>query len=194
MKRLIWPLIIFVFLITLGFSFFRSSQELPFKTLEKQGPFEIREYGPIVIAETIIPGERQTALDQGVRMLEGYISGGNAKGEKLPMTLPITEQLSKKGWAIRFILPEERAAADFPKPDNSHIEIKLIDRKRFVLIRFEGVVDDLKIHEKLIELMDFAVARKLIVRNEAILALYNPSWVPGFLRRNELLLQLESAH
>ncbi|CRX37682.1 SOUL family heme-binding protein [Estrella lausannensis] len=191
MKPLIWPLIILVFLITLGFSLFRPGSELPFKSLQKEGPFEVREYGPFIVAETIIPGERQAAFDQGVRILDSYINGGNAKSEKLEVAVPVTEQLSKKGWAIRFILKGERAAADFPKPDNSQVVVKLMDRKRFAVIRFDGVADDATIHEKLIELMDFVLAKKLTARNETIIALYSPPWTPGFLRKNELLLQLD---
>lgn len=192
MKRIIWPLILLAFLSIVGIYNFSKAPELPFKLIEKEGPLEIREYGPLVVAETVVTGERAEALDQGFRILHGYISGGNSMGEKIPMRAPVTQQLTKKGWTIRFILPEERAAADFPKPDNGRIQIKLFDRGRYALIRFSGQADDEKIKEEFKKLMDFVAEKKLDAGREPILAFYNPPWIPGFLRRNEILLPLSA--
>jgi hypothetical protein len=48
-------------------------EEPPYLTIAVVGPIEVRTYGPIIVAETQVAGERQAAINAGFRLLAAYI-------------------------------------------------------------------------------------------------------------------------
>ena len=70
---------------------------------------EIREYPPLLIAQTQAPGDRKTAANQGFRQLASYIFGGNTTKTKIAMTAPVIQQAlehkekHEKVWLIQFV-------------------------------------------------------------------------------------------
>jgi hypothetical protein len=77
----------------------RAIEEPAFEVIERAGAIELRRYGPVVVAETVVDGDLDTASSRGFRVLAGYIFGGNrppagvadAKGaQKIDMTAPVT--------------------------------------------------------------------------------------------------------
>jgi len=74
-------------------------EEPAFEVLERDGRIELRRYAPVVVAETVVDGDLDTASSRGFRLLAGYIFGDNrppagveaAKGaQKIDMTAPVT--------------------------------------------------------------------------------------------------------
>ena len=90
-----------------------------------EGPFEVRDYGPMIAAEVQVRGERRNAIREGFRLLAAYIFGANrasAKVEmiapvhqqsqqKIAMTAPVTQKAEKGAWSVRFIMPRARLIA-----------------------------------------------------------------------------------
>jgi len=78
----------------------RAAEEPAYTVLERDGRIELREYAPVVIAETVVEGDLATASNAGFRRLAGYIFGGNRSvraggaSEKIEMTAPVTVQPS----------------------------------------------------------------------------------------------------
>lgn len=91
----------------------RAAEEPVHVVLERDGRIELREYAPVVIAETMVEGDLATASTAGFRRLAGYIFGGNrsvrADGapEKIAMTAPVTVQPAADA-------PSERIAMTAP--------------------------------------------------------------------------------
>ena len=57
---------------------------------------EIRNYPPVIVAETEVAGERDKAISGGFRTIAGYIFGNNLSSQKVAMTAPVTQQPSEK--------------------------------------------------------------------------------------------------
>jgi SOUL heme-binding protein len=55
-----------------------SNVEQPnYTVVESNGKFEIRDYAPMIVAETDVTGTRQAAIREGFRTIAGYIFGNN---------------------------------------------------------------------------------------------------------------------
>ena len=48
-----------------------------YKTVARQRDIEIRDYTPMIVAETEVSGDREAAIQQGFRTLADYIFGNN---------------------------------------------------------------------------------------------------------------------
>jgi hypothetical protein len=84
------------------------------------GAFEIRDYAPHVVAETLVAGTLEEAGNTAFNILFRYISGGNRsrekvamtapvaqqpQGEKIAMTAPVAQQRVREQWAVSFMMP-----------------------------------------------------------------------------------------
>ncbi len=101
-----------------------------YKVAEKDGPIEIREYGPMIAAEATVEGERKPAIEEGFRLIAGYIFGKNEpkakiemtapveqeKAQKIAMTAPVEQERAQGGnvWTVRFIMPKEWTMQTLP--------------------------------------------------------------------------------
>jgi hypothetical protein len=83
----------------IAFSGAHAIEEPAFEVIERDGRIELRRYSPVVVAETVVEGDLDTASSRGFRLLAGYIFGDNrpragvddAKGaQKIDMTAPVT--------------------------------------------------------------------------------------------------------
>ena len=128
-----------------------SNVEHPKYTLiERSGNIEIRDYAPMIVAETEVTGERREAISKGFRIIADYIFGNNTAAQKVPMTAPVAQQASEtiamtapvtqaggdNTWRVRFIMTSKYKMETLPKPNNPAIELREIPEKRFAVIRF----------------------------------------------------------
>jgi hypothetical protein len=184
-----------------------SNVEHPKYTLvERSGAIEIRDYAPIIVAETEVRGDRREAISKGFRLIADYIFGNNTAAQKVQMTAPVTQQDSKKiamaapvtqqgdgnTWRVRFIMPSKYTMETLPKPNNPAVVLKEIPGKRFAVIRFSGMggKDSLDRHTK--EVQEFISATQLTPLSSPTYAFYNPPWTLPFLRRNEVMVETAS--
>jgi hypothetical protein len=66
-------------------------QEPHYVTQVRDGIFEVRSYGPRVVAETKVDGDWNDAGSEGFRRLAGYIFGKNRRDAKIAMTAPVAQ-------------------------------------------------------------------------------------------------------
>jgi len=176
-----------------------------FKTISGQGKIEIREYAPMIVAEVEVAGERKQAINDGFRLIAGYIFGGNVAARKIAMTAPVIQQRSERiamtapqtqqaaggVWKVRFVMPEDYRLETLPKPNSERVKLLPVPSKRFVVIRFSGSQTDrnMRPHEQ--KLLDYVREHNLPTVGEPIFAFYNPPWTLPFLKHNEVLLELQ---
>jgi hypothetical protein len=65
-------------------------EEAAYKTVEKDGAFEIRNYAPHILAETVVEGDLEQAGNKAFNRLFRYISGDNRSRDKVAMTAPVS--------------------------------------------------------------------------------------------------------
>ena len=183
-----------------------SSVEQPdYKLITSEENIEIRDYHPMILAEVEVSGQRKQAISEGFKILADYIFGNNTSNKKMEMTAPVTNELSEKmamtapvlqelhmdKWKVRFIMPKKYSFETLPKPNSKDVILIPLPARRFAVIRFSGLADNesIKLHTEELETYILAVTLKPI--GEPILAFYNPPWTLPFLRRNEVMIEIE---
>jgi len=66
-----------------------ATEEPKFESLRKEENIEIRRYVPVIVAETTVDGDMDSASNQGFQRIAGYIFGQN---ERIVMTAPVVAE------------------------------------------------------------------------------------------------------
>jgi len=199
-------------LITLSGCNMGQYDEPAYTASQVQNGIEVRDYAPVIAAEVEVTGERKEAINKGFRLIADYIFGNNEpkakiamttpviqqadakkEGEKIAMTTPVIQQGDGQSWKVQFIMPPEYTLETLPKPLNPAVKIKAIAGKKMAVIRFSGGTgDDAKMAAKRAELEAYVKANNLKTTGEPVMAFYDPPWTLPFLRRNEIMLELDN--
>jgi hypothetical protein len=176
-----------------------SAEEPPHTVVLSDGDFEIRDYPSLTIAEVTVHADRNAAAYAGFRKLAGYIFGGNAQKQKIEMTAPVIEARAEaadaeggpqQAWTIRFVMPRGSTLAKMPKPDDQTIRMVDAPATRYAVLRFSGVAEDGSTEARTAELEALMKARGIGAAGAPLIAQYNPPWIPGFMRRNEIMIPI----
>ena len=200
-------LLIILIFITLSGSIMSQVNEPKYKLISSEGNVEVREYSPILVAQVLVIGERKSAISAGFKILANYIFGNNEgrknismtapviqqEGEKISMTAPVIQQELNDNlhWNVRFVMPFEYTIETLPHPKNNQVKIIPIPSKRYAVIRFSGLARQSVLQKNLDVLLQYIGSKKLHGTGKPIYAFYNPPWTLPFLRRNEVMVELE---
>jgi DNA gyrase inhibitor GyrI len=185
-----------------------SNVEQPkYAVVQRVNNIEIRDYAPMIVAETHVSGQQKEAIGRGFRIIATYIFGENLSaqkidmtapvsqqvGEKIAMTAPVTQQSGGETWQVRFVMPSSNTMATLPKPKNPAVTLREIPAKRLAVIRFAGLAGQESLKRHTDELEDFIRTAKLTPTSPPIYAFYNPPWTLPFFRRNEVMIEFATA-
>ncbi|WP_295441512.1 heme-binding protein [Sphingorhabdus sp. EL138] len=207
MMRKRWILLVVAGLVGVGsitWSAMASNVETPsYAVSSKSGNLEIREYGPTIVAEATVAGERDKAIQRGFRIIADYIFGNNLSStkvamtapvmqqssEKIAMTAPVIQQASGKSWNVRFVMPSKYTMETLPKPVNPKVALIEVPAMRFAAIRFSGFAGQGSLDKHEAQLRAFMAERGLTATSEPQYAFYNAPWTLPFMRRNEVMIE-----
>ncbi|MEF2074559.1 SOUL family heme-binding protein [Consotaella aegiceratis] len=172
------------------------TEEPDYEVVRQDGDVEIRDYDAMVLAETVKSGYHEKARRSGFETLYNYIRAQNRGGKKIAMTAPVLQQLAEsdgrtKGWGIRFVMPKKYTASTLPAPASEDVEIKEVPARRVVAITFPGNFTASLASKKLMTLYNYLADENLVQKGDPEYAFYNPPWTPGFMRRNEIWIEIE---
>jgi effector-binding domain-containing protein len=145
------------------------------------------------------------ASSEGFRRLFRYISGDNrskadiemtapvtaSRSEKIEMTAPVTSTKTVDGYLIAFVMPEQLSITTTPIPSDSSIHIREIPARRVAVVRFSGRWTATSMEEHGQELMEWLSKNGLKPAGTPVVARYDPPFMPWFLRRNEIQIEIE---
>jgi hypothetical protein len=154
-----------------------------------------------------VEGDFEAVGSIGFRRLADYIGGKNRKKESISMTAPVSQKpasekialtapVSQKRengrWRITFMMPSSYTIETLPTPDDERIVFREEKEKTAAVIRYSGTWGKkrYKDHEK--KLMDWISTMGWTVDGAPVWARYNPPFTPWFMRRNEILIPVES--
>jgi DNA gyrase inhibitor GyrI len=191
------------------FVFVVQNVEQPvYRVVDQEGDLEVRDYPSLVVAEVRREGSRREALGAGFGPLARYIFGKERAGEQISMTAPVTQQRAEAiamtapvtqargrggDWAVRFIMPARYRLDQLPAPAGD-VRLAEVPARRVAAIRFSGRATDDQIAAKESELRAWLAQRRLTAASTPVYAYYNDPLTPGFLRRNEVLIDLTPEH
>jgi hypothetical protein len=192
-----------------------ATEEPKFESLRKEDKVEIRRYGPVIVAETIVDGDMDSASNRGFQLIAGYIFGNNERiamtapvvaeaqssAEKIAMTVPVSiepqiaddsKMAGAQRWRIHFVMPSQYTLATLPKPLNPQVKLREIPAKTYAALTYSGFNTESKVQEKTDQLLDWLKTQKIETIGKPQLARYNPPWTLPFLRRNEILQEVKA--
>ncbi len=185
-----------------------SAIEQPAYTVLKEmgNGIELRQYGSYIIAETQVSAENaEIAGNLAFKRLGGYIFGGNksktsiamtapvsqARSEKIEMTAPVSQTRGNDGsWRVSFVMPKRFTLETLPVPNDPTVYFKTEPARKILVIRFSGrwTEANFKQHEN--ELKAALANSGLQPMGTPWSARYDPPFMPGFMRRNEIMMQV----
>lgn len=183
------------------------TREMPYQVKETDHTFEVREYGPRIVAEVEATGVREKALNEAFSTLAGYLFGKNSPHttaaltktisdsngkEKLSMTIPVTTQSVGTGGTIRmrFFMPPNYTMENLPIPDDKRVRVFELPAQKIAVLRFSGSARKDNFDRHLESLRKILESKGLTPTGDPYEAYYNPPFTPIFLKRNEICIPL----
>ena len=196
-----------------------SKVETPkYKVLSSEKNIEIRLYDPMIVAQTQVTKNRKEAIKIGFSILADYIFGNNTvkqdiamtapvqqqskkiamtspvqqqQSQKVSMTAPVQQQLSKdQAWLISFVMPSQYSIESLPKPNDKRVLLKTIPSKKIAAITFSGTNSDSNVTKHKELLIRYINDNRLSALGSPKYAFYNPPWTAPFMRRNEVMIEI----
>ena len=183
-------------------------EEPKYTVLKTYENIEIRNYDSYLVAEVDVEGAYNETGNEAFRILAGYIFGDNQSSTKMNMTAPVESEaiqtsermnmtapvFSNKnvnGYTYRFVMESKYTQETLPVPNNSKIRITEIKDRVMAVISFSGRWSQKNFdkHEQI--LVNDLKNEGIGVASEAIYARYNAPFTPWFLRRNEIMFEIE---
>lgn len=195
-------------------------EEPKYKVIHSDGSFEIRQYAPILIAETLVEGDMDEASSKGFRLIADFIFGNNQiadapTGEKIAMTAPVTiapqsakismtapvtvepqsdgtTMQSAKQWRVHFVMPSRFTLASIPKPKNNAVTLREVPSKHYVVHQYSGFNTVSRVQSKTQEASEWAIKQNFKLIGTPQLSRYDPPWTLPMFRRNEIMIEISA--
>ena len=203
MKRVGWAVLVVV----LGAGNAMAIEEAEYIVVLNEESFEVRQYESHVLAVSIVDGDLEDAGNKAFSQLFNYISGDNKSQQKVEMTAPVTQgSVSEKidmtspvgqqredgRWAVSFMMPSSYSLETLPIPKDPNVILRQVPARYIAAVRYSGFWSEKGYRRNLDKLNAWMEKLNLKVVGNPIWARYNAPFVPWFLRRNEILVPVES--
>ena len=113
-----------------------------------------------------------------------------SQSQKIAMTKPVT--ISGDGnYIVAFIMPSEFRLNTLPQPKNDAVQFSSLPSHTMAVIRYSGYFHGHKIKKAKFRLKTWLEKEGIETNGDFIVAGYNPPWVPWFLTRNEVMVEIK---
>jgi hypothetical protein len=195
-------------LITIGATDTLANEEASYEVIRKSDHFEIRDYEPHIVAETVVDGTLEEAGSKAFRILFDFISGGNRSRKKVEMTAPVTQQADGESiamtapvgqqrqpgekWSVSFMMPTAYTLETLPEPINPNVTLRQVPGLRIAAVRYSGLWNEKGYLRNKLKLEQWIEENGFKAVGKPIWARYNSPFTPWFLRRNEILMAIST--
>ncbi len=166
-------------------------ETIKYEVIREIGAIEIRRYPKIIIAKVEDP-------DSGFNLLYRFITGENRQRAKVKMTTPVvseqiqmTSPVFSETGTMAFVMPAEYTLETTPEPIDKRVKIAEIPERLVATICFSGGWSEAHFQKETQELLNALSEAKIKTKGNVFTMLYNPPFIPGFLRRNEVGVEVE---
>jgi len=169
------------------------TETVAYEITGKIGQIEFRKYPPMVLATVEDNGD-----DRGFNVLFAYITGNNQTRTKIPMTAPVitsekirmTAPVISDERSMSFVMPEGKREEDIPVPLDQRVKISTLPPREVAVIQFKGNASQEDVNAAKVRLLEGLKKAGITGTGQPVLMRYNAPWTPGFLRRNEVGVEI----
>ena len=163
-----------------------------YEVVLSDGEFEVRKYEKMIVATVVdAPSKFQ--------VLFRYITGSNRSKAKIEMTSPVitsekiamTSPVLSDGNTMSFVVPSDYDEETVPEPTDSRVSIVNVPERYVATVRFRGFAWKDSVQKQTRKLLYWLEEKGYILKGDSFLMQYNPPYVPGFLRRNEVGVEID---
>ena len=184
----------------------RTAEEAQYTVLKSDGEFEIRQYEPMILAETTVEGDYRSTSGKAFSKLASFIFGRNKAessidmttpvlqeqgSEEIAMTAPVIQKKSGEKWVTAFVMPRKYTMETVPKPLDKDIVLREIPGGKVASIRYSGLHSEKNVAKYSEKLNDWIVKNGYRPASRPRAASFDPPWTFPFLRRNEVHIDIE---
>lgn len=198
-----------LFIITTLFSLIAgvamAIEEPKYEVESKTDAYEVRKYGSVLVAETTVSGTFEDAGNQAFRILADYIFGNNKTKAKIAMTAPVAQQNASEkismtapvsqtkiadGFLVQFTMPSKYTMQTLPEPNDGRVKLREIPGHKVAVYSYSGTWSESRYQAKLELFLSELKKNGIQKKGEPVFARYNPPFMPWFLRRNEIWVEI----
>lgn len=199
-----------------------AAEEPQYSVLDKEAEFEVRQYAPLIVAETWVNGDMDAASNKGFQLIADYIFGNNkapksSQSSKIAMTAPVilepdvknlkldmTAQVSVQAaadspawagaqrWRVQFVMPGKYTLVSLPLPNNSAVALREVPARTVAVAKYSGLNTESRIRKETLGLTEWMQKRNLVPLGPPQLARYDPPWTLPMWRRNEIQFEVKA--
>lgn len=185
-----------------------SLPEPDYEVIATHDGFELRRYQPFNVAETDVEGAFEDVSEPAFERLVGYLQRGNAGGRNLPMMAPVVQQpleippdstptiddaQQARRWRVQFAMPKEYPMSYLPAPADERVKLRRLPTRVVAAKRCSGSWAKQAYLAEQSGLLTAIADAGLVARSAPGFARYNAAFVPWFLRRNEVLVEIDDS-
>ena len=166
-------------------------EEPEFEIIRATDDYEIRRYAPFIVAEVDVEGD---SGNRAFGILADYIFGNNGRGEKMEMTAPVVSAPAaenERAYTYAFVMEARYSMDTLPAPVDPRIRIVEKPARVMAARQYSGRWSEENYRLNEISLISALTIDGLETRSEPYLARYDSPFTPWFLRRNEVLIELD---
>lgn len=184
-------------------------EEPEYQIIKNTPDFEIRYYNEYLVAEVTLTGDFTSSGNQAFKVLAGYIFGANQASTKMKMTAPVESQAisiseemkmtapvmsvdnNSNEHVYRFVMEKKYTLDTLPTPNDKRIRLIKVTPRFMAVKKFSGRWSEKNYQKSEKLLLKSLNLEKIETIGLPIFARYNAPFVPWFLRRNEIMIQID---
>ena len=183
-------LVLFVFLQFYVMMLTNKAESQSYEVILTEKEFEVRFYPPAVMAKIFSTSKSYSDLgSSGFGKLAKYIFGGNHENKQIAMTSPVHMDIGDTISTMSFVMPSSFKKEDLPKPNNSEIQLQIMEQEYAAVIQFGGFANTSSINRHKAQLKQLLDKRGISYFGNFRFLGYNPPY-QLFGRRNEVIVSL----
>ena len=164
-------------------------ESLPYQTIKKDGIIEIRKYNDFLLAST--KTKTDNSQSSGFSNVFRYISGNNSQNQKISMTTPVVTYQEEDELVTGFYVPSKFNKDSVPKPSSKQVFINEMKSSLYAVIRFRGSWTEKNLSKYDDMLQAYIHTSKYEIISKRFLLRYQPPFIPGIFRNNEIAYQVK---
>ena len=210
MITILIALLVIVVLWSISGFFGSRVEQADYTVIEIKDGYEIREYPAHIVAQTTVKGSYGESMNNGFRIVAGYIFGGNTKKESIAMTVPVIAQkvggektseniamtapvvatTDGDSQIISFGMPRSYTLETLPTPNDPRVKIVMIPTKKYAVLQFSGYRSDTRVKDMQEKLASALARDGVATKGSTAYAGYSAPWTPPWMMRNEVLVEI----